>query len=153
EPDETPPPKKSEPPPAPPSEEKLEPVPERPVVELIERRRPPPPGPPKRPGQTWTAEDEDSSPYTVSGGPDRKCPQCSGVLAPEAVLCVRCGLDLKSGKTLVREYKPIARSWEPVSFETRLKLFCLAAFGGLGLSLLMGALLDALTFSFAPWLV
>src|SRR5262245_41974147 len=109
EPNETPPPKKSEPPP-PPREEKPEPVPERPVVEVVERKRPPPPGPPKRPAQTWTEEDEDSSPYEVSGGPERKCPQCFRVLEPEAVLCVRCGLDLKSGKQLVREFKPIARS-------------------------------------------
>ncbi|MBI1915714.1 MAG: hypothetical protein HYS12_13425 [Planctomycetes bacterium] len=153
EPDETSPPKKSEPPPPPP-EKKPEPVPERPVVELVERKRSPPPGPPKPPkraAQTWTDEDEDSSPYDVSGGPERKCPQCFCVLEPEAVLCVRCGLDLKSGKKLVREYKPITRSWEPVAYETRLKLFCAAVFGGLVLSVLMGILLDAVAFSFGPW--
>ncbi len=142
EPDEKPPPKKSEPPPPPsPREKKPELVPEPPVVEVVERKHPPEsPEPPKRAAQTWTEEDEDSSPYDVSGGPERKCPQCF------------CVLDLKSGKKLVREFKPMTRSWEPGSFETRVKLFCAAVFGGLVLSVLMGLLLDAVAFSFGPWL-
>jgi len=100
----------------------------------------------------WTEEDEDSRPYEVTGGPERKCPQCFAVLEPETVLCVRCGLDLKSGEKLVREYKPIQRYWEPGSLETRLKLFYAIVFGGLVLSVLWGLLLDALAFSFGPWL-
>jgi len=30
--------------------------------------------------------------------PERKCPACKAVLTPGAVLCVRCGLDLRTGK-------------------------------------------------------
>ncbi len=32
--------------------------------------------------------------------PERHCPECRAVLAPNAVLCVKCGFDLRSGKKL-----------------------------------------------------
>jgi hypothetical protein len=151
EPDKKPPPKKREPPPPPPREEKPAPVPRRPV-EVVEGPLPPP-GPPKRAAQTWTEEDEDGSPYEIVGGPERKCPQCFHVLEPEAVLCVRCGLDLKSGKKVVREFKPLARSWEPVAYEKRLTLFGAAVAVGLVLSVLTGVLLDQLAFGLGPWVL
>src|SRR5262245_29318970 len=119
EPDEKPPPKKRDPlPPPPPREEKPRPVRKPPPVEVTERK-PLPPKPPRRAAQTWTAEDEDRSPYTLSGGPERKCPQCAGVLGAEASFCVHCGLDLHSGKKAAREYQPLTRYWEPISYETR----------------------------------
>jgi len=158
EPDEKPAPKRSKPPeprreekPAPLPEEKPATPPPQPAVKLVEGRRPASTGPPKRAAQTWTEEDEDSSAYDLSGGPERKCPQCSCVLEPEAVLCVRCGLDLKSGKKVVREYKPLERTWEPGSYETRFKLFCAAVLGGLVLSVLAGLLFQSVAFSLVPW--
>src|SRR5262249_25595036 len=32
--------------------------------------------------------------------PERRCPECQAVLAPNAVLCVTCGFDLRTGKKL-----------------------------------------------------
>src|SRR5262249_36549275 len=36
----------------------------------------------------------------LAAEPERRCPSCRAVLAPEAVLCVACGLDLRTGEKL-----------------------------------------------------
>jgi hypothetical protein len=41
--------------------------------------------------------------------PERRCPECQAVLAPNAVLCVNCGLDLRTGKKLERPKKEKAK--------------------------------------------
>ncbi|MBI1830208.1 MAG: hypothetical protein HYR84_02010 [Planctomycetes bacterium] len=49
--------------------------------------------------------------------PGRTCPSCSAALASEAVLCVQCGLDLRTGKKLasaVSQDKPAAPTANPL---------------------------------------
>src|SRR5947209_1167831 len=41
--------------------------------------------------------------------PERRCPECQAVLAANAVLCVGCGLDLRTGKKLEGPKKEKAR--------------------------------------------
>jgi hypothetical protein len=36
----------------------------------------------------------------LAAEPERRCPSCRAVLAPEAVLCVACGFDLRTGQKL-----------------------------------------------------
>jgi hypothetical protein len=57
-------------------------------------------------------DDEDSSPYLVEGADEVKCPECSMMLPPGSVLCVRCGFHLTKRKKVVKSYQPLARQWE-----------------------------------------
>jgi hypothetical protein len=64
-------------------------------------------------GATSSNEDDDL-PYALGGSAVRRCPACSGLLTPESVLCVRCGLDLRTRQKVARTYEPFTRSFEPV---------------------------------------
>ncbi|HZV07207.1 MAG TPA: hypothetical protein VE999_19145 [Gemmataceae bacterium] len=80
-------------------------------------------------------DEEDSSPYGVTGADDVKCPKCSFMLPPGSVLCVRCGFHLKKRKKVTRTYTPIERVWETNgSYRTRQAIFwiCEAVFGAVG---------------------
>jgi hypothetical protein len=46
---------------------------------------------------------------TLALAPERRCPECQAALAPNAVLCVGCGLDLRTGKKLQGPKKEKAR--------------------------------------------
>jgi hypothetical protein len=91
----------------------------------------------------------DADSYAVDeAGPT--CPGCHKVLPPGAVLCVTCGIDLRSGKQLktVREAgRPFEQLWDSgANFLLRLVLFlvldCLCLFlGALTRSLLLGGLI------------
>lgn len=81
-------------------------------------------------------EEEDSSPYTVEGADEVKCPKCCLMLPPGSVLCVRCGFHLKKRKKVTRSYQPIERVWETSApYSTRMTAFCACEvfFGILGL--------------------
>lgn len=81
-------------------------------------------------------EEEDSSPYTVEGAEDVKCPKCCFMLPHGSVLCVRCGFHLKERKKVARSYQPLDRQWETsASYVTRLMVYygCLAVSMALGL--------------------
>jgi predicted Zn finger-like uncharacterized protein len=54
--------------------------------------------------------------------PERRCPECQAVLAPNAVLCVNCGFDLRTGKKLegpkkekTRRPRAARRKGEPIT--------------------------------------
>jgi hypothetical protein len=86
---------------------------------------------------------------------ERRCPECRQELAPDAVLCVACGLDLKAGKKLVRrDFQPVNRSWEAGrSYRRRLSsyIMCQALIVPLAA---FGAVLDRSFFPFFfPWLI
>jgi energy-converting hydrogenase Eha subunit A len=99
-------------------------------------------------------EEEDSSPYTVEGDEDVKCPKCCFMLPHGSVLCVRCGFHLQERKKLIRSYQPMEREWETsASYVTRLLAYsgCLAVglvlgligvfWGGADLGVFIGAFL------------
>jgi hypothetical protein len=75
------------------------------------KTRPAPPAtpPPRTPVSPF--EDEENT-YTVEGADEPTCPACGRPLAPEAVLCTRCGVDLRTGKKPVKVYEPVERHWE-----------------------------------------
>jgi hypothetical protein len=60
---------------------------------------------------TEDAEDN-GNPYTVLGGEERKCPECSKVIPKDAVVCVSCGYHLKKRRKIAKTYEPIDRTWE-----------------------------------------
>jgi hypothetical protein len=69
-------------------------------------------------------EEEDSSPYIVEGADEVQCPQCTFMLPPGSVLCVRCGFHLKKRKKIVKTYQPIERVWETnAALQARLTVF------------------------------
>ncbi len=69
-------------------------------------------------------EEEGSTPYGVEGGDEVRCPDCTYVLPPGSVLCVRCGFHFRKRKKVVKTYQPIEREWETnYSLSTRLALF------------------------------
>ncbi len=71
-----------------------------------------------------TDDEEDSSPYTVEGAEDVKCPQCGFMLPPGSVLCVRCGFHLEKRKKVARTYQAVERVWETTaSYSARLTAF------------------------------
>lgn len=101
-------------------------------------------------------EEEDSSPYTVEGADDVKCPQCCFMLPPGSVLCVRCGFHLKKRKKVSKTYQPMERVWETnAPFKSRLSLFiiCSAAFFVSGLIGVLNGGVEAGVFVFFYLLV
>jgi hypothetical protein len=86
---------------------------------------PPMPTPP--PAPALNADEDDGKPYQVSGGDQRKCPDCNKVLEPEAVVCDRCGFDLQTGKKPAKTYAKVERHWEAGwPFHKRLVIFIAA---------------------------
>jgi hypothetical protein len=83
-----------------------------------------------------TSEDEDDGlPYAVTGADELECPQCRLIVEPDAVLCLRCGLDFRKGKKVVRKFEPMTRSWDiGIQQKTRRILFLI--FGSIGVVLL-----------------
>jgi hypothetical protein len=101
---------------------------------------------PRRSPETG-AERRDVSPpvddllYGLSGQDERRCPVCSVILPPEAVLCVRCGLDLRSRQKVARTYQPIRRQWEP-GLRAKVRWTLFLAFMALETAVVVWILLD-----------
>lgn len=56
---------------------------------------------PEDDGPDWSALLSPSGdPATPAGAPGRACPACGASVKPDAVLCIQCGTDVRSGKTL-----------------------------------------------------
>lgn len=110
---------------------------------------------PRRASVTWTEADEDSSGYEITGGLPITCPQCHRELSAEAVLCVGCGLELKTGKKKAAlRFEPFQRYWEPwLSYESRLRLFLVASLSSLVLSVIAGVLAESWTLALGPLLL
>jgi hypothetical protein len=69
---------------------------------------------------------DDGSPYGVDGADDVRCPNCSNMLPPASVLCVRCGFHLTKRKKVAKSYQPIERTWETTySLSARLTFFAI----------------------------
>jgi hypothetical protein len=128
-----------------PEEEPKKPAPKQPVpaarkeppAELVENVTPRPrvqtldDEAPKRGARQWTDEDDDDSAYEMAGGELRKCPECSKIIEPEAVVCVGCGYDLLKRKKHTRTFEPIKRRWEPgMSWSNRFRVFVAASVVG-----------------------
>jgi hypothetical protein len=117
----------------------------------------PPPPPVRSFNEELTAPDENpetSNPYRVAGPGRRVCPGCNADLAPEDVLCVRCGYDLRTGQKVVKTYKPVDLSWDS-GMPLRSRLI---AFGSsMGLALVVFGLIAVLMGEgwefIPPWLV
>jgi hypothetical protein len=60
------------------------------------------------------ADDEDDpSPYLLADREMPRCPKChKDLTADDAVVCVKCGFNLRTRKKATRTYEPIDRSWE-----------------------------------------
>jgi hypothetical protein len=75
---------------------------------------PPPSGPPD--------PDNDESYRFATALP--RCPNCQRLMAEDAVLCVGCGYNVKTGEKAVREYAPVNRTWDgELTYRRRLQLF------------------------------
>lgn len=66
------------------------------------------PSPKRRPVDD---DEDDGNPYEVTGGPERKCPDCGKVLEDGAVLCLRCGLNTETGEKAKQTFQPLKRHW------------------------------------------
>jgi hypothetical protein len=106
------------------------PPPEETAVRAAEppRQAPPPaPEPEPEPEPTPTSDQDDYLPYAVGRTTERRCPVCSATLPRDAVLCVRCGLDLRTRQKVARTYQPLRRQFEPgLPARRRWALFLLA---------------------------
>jgi hypothetical protein len=109
-------------------------------------KRPPLP----KPADVWppnASQEDDDNPYGVEGGEDAHCPGCQKVVARDAVICVGCGLDLRSGRQVQKVYDPILKHWDSGwTYRTRLTLFLI----GQGIALLgsVGAVLGGQLLAF-----
>jgi predicted RNA-binding Zn-ribbon protein involved in translation (DUF1610 family) len=86
-----------------------------------------PPLPDEFAGSTPDQDPESGNPYRTADVGSRRCPGCSDRLAPEVVVCVRCGFDLRTGRKIAKEYQPLERSWNSgMPLQMRLVLFLLS---------------------------
>jgi hypothetical protein len=97
-------------------------------------------------------DEDDGTPYGLAEALERKCPACTWIVAAEAEVCDRCGVNLKTGKKPPRVYQALEKRWEaglPLSRRLRLFLIAQAVFVPLGLfgAYTMGSLWLYLT----PW--
>jgi hypothetical protein len=91
--------------------------------------------PSRAPASSGDEDEDDDSPYQLTGKDEKRCPSCTALLPADTVLCVRCGYHTREKKKVDQSYQPLARSWEtnyPLS--TRWLLFL----GIQGISLLLG---------------
>jgi hypothetical protein len=85
-----------------------------------------PPPPDEFAGSTPDEDPATGNPYRTADEGSRRCPGCSAQLAPEIVLCVRCGFDLRTGRKAIKTYSRIDRSWDSgMPLRVRLTLFLL----------------------------
>jgi hypothetical protein len=70
-------------------------------------------------------EGDDGNPYAVVDTGERPCPECGGMMARGAVVCVDCGFNRQTGqKPPRRTYEKVERSWEAgYPFQKRLLIF------------------------------
>jgi DNA-directed RNA polymerase subunit M/transcription elongation factor TFIIS len=100
-------------------------------------------------------EEDNGNPYTVTGADERRCPECTKVMAADAIVCVACGYHLKKRRKIAKTYDPIDRQWETnYPLGVRLILFGLIAISTLVsgiLGVVVAAGLPAFGF-FLTWL-
>ncbi len=90
-------------------------------------------------------DEDDSSPYAVTGADDVPCPKCGLLLPSGSVLCIRCGYHLKKRKKIAKSYQPLDRAWETnVGYSRRFTIFASCALG-----LFVAGLLGVLRYEFS----
>jgi hypothetical protein len=57
-------------------------------------------------------EEEDGVPYDLRDKLPPTCPKCHKDMSEGAVVCLACGFNQRARRKIVREYQPLARSWE-----------------------------------------
>jgi hypothetical protein len=57
-------------------------------------------------------DEDDGTPYQVTGEELPRCRKCRKEMVRGAVVCVSCGFDQRRRKKLVRQFEPLARCWE-----------------------------------------
>jgi hypothetical protein len=96
---------------------------------------------------------DDSLPYPVGGGPVYRCPACHKILAPDAVVCTFCGLNLQTGEKAARTYERLQRSWMPgLPPRTRWTIFLIVQAGAVPLYGVMAWLEGGLISPLVAWL-
>jgi hypothetical protein len=100
------------------------------------------------------AKVDEGGSYNLVQSRERTCPGCRRPLAPDAVLCVACGFDLKSGKKRVRkEFEPVAYRWQAGwSFAGRMMVCLLPHAVILPMAALAVVLHRDVLFVLIPWL-
>jgi hypothetical protein len=116
---------------------------------------PPQPPPPRaRSAAVPDDEEEGSTPYSLAEGPDHRCPECTWVSPPEAVVCGRCGFDFRTGKMPAKVYEPVERHWEAdLTLGRRLVLYAALQVLPVASGLFMAWWTHSLAGFVIPWLV
>ena len=88
----------------------------RALAEPVRTAPPPPIDPYTVPREdSWALQkgddDDDGTPYILTGGLEQHCPECTEMLPASAKVCTRCGVDLKTGEKPVKVYEKISRTW------------------------------------------
>ncbi len=89
-----------------------------------------PPPPDEFAGTTIDDDPDSGNPYGAADAGARRCPECTELLGPDVVVCVRCGFDMRLGRRLVKKYQRFDESWDSgMAPSTRWLLFliCQAA--------------------------
>lgn len=106
---------------------------------------------PVDPEITGTQED-DGTPYGLSGSRRYQCPACARPLEADAVFCVHCGLNLNTGQTASIRLERVHRHWTTgLSPAWRLGLFAVCQLIFLGLGLWVGLAEDEPLMVLGPW--
>lgn len=58
------------------------------------------------------SEDDDGKPYKVDALEAPPCPGCNKPMAPEALVCLHCGFDLRTNAKAETVYEPMKRRWD-----------------------------------------
>ncbi len=80
----------------------------------------------------WSDNPDDSKPYRVDATEPLACKGCGKPMEPEAILCVHCGLDIRSGVKQRTVYDPIKKRWD-AGLALPLRLVCFAGWQCLAL--------------------
>lgn len=122
------------------------------ALQMLDEVEPPPPKKPPRPAPAppkVSSHEDDGTPYVVTGGEEKRCPECRHVIDDDAVLCIHCGLDLRQGKKAVRTYEPLQYTWDlGLHADTRWKLFVALTLLGVVLSVVMTAVAERVWYDF-----
>ena len=66
-----------------------------------------------------------SQPPPIPAAADSQCPECSGAMAQDAVVCISCGFNRATGKRLKTVAQRIARRWDAGNFPLPARLVVL----------------------------
>jgi DNA-directed RNA polymerase subunit M/transcription elongation factor TFIIS len=83
-----------------------------------------PPPPDEFAGTTIDDDPDSGNPYGTADPGSRRCPECTEQLAPNVVVCVRCGFDLRQGRKLLKQFQRMDMRWDSgMSLSMRVTLF------------------------------